>query len=205
MEKRLRARKSRKTELPSTRDFQFIGGSIALDFVNTMGNRLGEKRDYFQSTGDVNRWARLAGLISESESLRLNAEQMRRVRTVREELYGIFKPLAARPRPTQQEVARLNAMIGSISLNRRLRWAKGKVSWESKVLVRDPMSMLTPILLNAAEVLVSGAFQKVRQCGDESCGWLFLDASQAGKRRWCSMADCGNRAKARRHYQRAAI
>ncbi len=193
------------TELPTTRDFQFISGSIALDFVNTVGNRLGTKRDYFQSADDVNRWARLAGLISEGESLRLTAKQVRRIRAVREGLYAIFRRLVARPRVTRQGIARLNTMLGSISLNRRLLWAKGKVNWESKVLVRDPMSMLAPILLNAAEVLVTGAFQKVRQCADKNCGWLFLDASQAGKRRWCSMSDCGNRAKARRHYRAVSV
>ena len=193
------------TELPTTRDFQFISGSIALDFVNTVGNRLGTKRDYFQSADDVNRWARLAGLISEGESLRLTAKQVRRIRAVRGGLYAIFRRLVARPRVTRQGIARLNTMLGSISLKRRLLWAKGKVNWESKVLVRDPMSMLAPILLNAAEVLVTGAFQKVRQCADKNCGWLFLDASQAGKRRWCSMSDCGNRAKARRHYRAVSV
>src|SRR6185437_6680981 len=38
----------------------------------------------------------------------------------------------------------------------------------------------------------------LRACADPECGWLFLDRSQARRRRWCSMAECGNRAKARR-------
>ena len=37
----------------------------------------------------------------------------------------------------------------------------------------------------------------------EDCGWLFLDTSRSGRRRWCSMQSCGNRAKARRFYARA--
>ena len=44
---------------------------------------------------------------------------------------------------------------------------------------------------------------KVRRCANPECGWLFLDDSRAGKRRWCSMLACGNRAKARRHYHRS--
>ena len=43
----------------------------------------------------------------------------------------------------------------------------------------------------------------VRRCANPECGWLFLDDSRAGKRRWCSMSSCGNRAKARRHYHRS--
>jgi predicted RNA-binding Zn ribbon-like protein len=43
----------------------------------------------------------------------------------------------------------------------------------------------------------------MRQCADaKGCGWLFLDESRAGTRRWCSMGECGNRAKAHRHYLR---
>jgi len=40
----------------------------------------------------------------------------------------------------------------------------------------------------------------IRACGDEECGWLFLDPS--GRRRWCEMSVCGNRAKVRRYAQR---
>src|SRR5258708_7059779 len=44
---------------------------------------------------------------------------------------------------------------------------------------------------------------RVRRCANPECGWLFLDDSRAGKRRWCSMSACGNRAKARRHYHKS--
>jgi predicted RNA-binding Zn ribbon-like protein len=205
-EKGRNSRMAAASKVPATQDFQFIGGSIALDLVNTVGNRLGEKRDYFRSAEDVERWAMRAGLIGESESLQLSPKQLKRIRTMREELYGIFRPVVRRAgsRPTREGIARLNAMLGSISLTRKLRWSRGRVEWESGVLAHDAMSVLTPILLNAAEILVTGEFQKVRQCADENCGWLFLDASQAGRRRWCSMRDCGNRAKARRHYGKVA-
>jgi len=40
-------------------------------------------------------------------------------------------------------------------------------------------------------------------CPGEGCGWLFFDTSKNRSRRWCAMEDCGNRAKARRHYRRS--
>jgi predicted RNA-binding Zn ribbon-like protein len=43
---------------------------------------------------------------------------------------------------------------------------------------------------------------RLRQCHDEHCGWLFLDRSKNASRRWCSSADCGNRTRARRHAER---
>jgi predicted RNA-binding Zn ribbon-like protein len=42
----------------------------------------------------------------------------------------------------------------------------------------------------------------VRECSGDTCGWLFVDTSRNHSRRWCDMEDCGNRAKARRHYLR---
>jgi predicted RNA-binding Zn ribbon-like protein len=61
-----------------------------------------------------------------------------------------------------------------------------------------------PILTAAIDLLTSVSRSLVRQCADEGCGWLFLDRSHARKRRWCNMADCGNRNKAREHYRRKA-
>ena len=48
----------------------------------------------------------------------------------------------------------------------------------------------------ASELLVSPAHARVRACPGGGCGWLFLD--RTGRRRWCTMATCGNRSKAKR-------
>ena len=61
-----------------------------------------------------------------------------------------------------------------------------------------------PIVLAAAELLTSPQRLKIRACAAEDCGWLFLDTSRSGRRRWCTMESCGNRAKARRFHARAA-
>jgi predicted RNA-binding Zn ribbon-like protein len=63
-------------------------------------------------------------------------------------------------------------------------------------------SILHPIVKSAADLLVSTQLQRLRVCADPECGWLFLDCSRNHSRRWCSMESCGNRAKARRFYQR---
>jgi predicted RNA-binding Zn ribbon-like protein len=54
--------------------------------------------------------------------------------------------------------------------------------------------------LSAHALLEQYPRSAIRACGDERCGWLFLDPP--GRRRWCEMAVCGNRAKARRYAQR---
>jgi predicted RNA-binding Zn ribbon-like protein len=63
-------------------------------------------------------------------------------------------------------------------------------------------SLLWPIARSAADLLTSEQRMRVHQCNGERCTWLFLDMSKNKTRRWCNMADCGNRAKARRFYER---
>jgi len=66
--------------------------------------------------------------------------------------------------------------------------------------------MLWPILRSGADLLASEDRERVGQCADDrGCGWLFFDASRNRSRRWCNMEDCGNRAKAKRHYARERV
>ena len=60
--------------------------------------------------------------------------------------------------------------------------------------------MLWPIAQSAADLLTSDELGSVKQCS--GCSWLFVDRSRNHSRRWCDMRVCGNRAKARRYYER---
>jgi len=51
--------------------------------------------------------------------------------------------------------------------------------------------------------LIATAPDRIRGCAHDSCVLHFFDTSRNGTRRWCSMAACGNRAKASRHYARS--
>jgi len=69
--------------------------------------------------------------------------------------------------------------------------------------VGDPID---DVLARIAEPIVreigSGHEDRIRICASDTCRWLFYDESRSGRRRWCDMATCGNRAKARRHRDR---
>lgn len=189
--------------LPSTQDFQMIGGSLALDFVNTVGNRLSSSREYFTSVAEVGRWARLAGLTWPRRALSLKPSHLPALIALREELYTFFRPVAAGSPVPARGLERLNQRLAEVSPLRQIAGGRKGFAWTWDTEVTEPEYLLGPVLWDAADLLISGKFAKIRQCADEACGWLFLDRSQAGKRRWCSMADCGNRYKARRHYRRA--
>jgi predicted RNA-binding Zn ribbon-like protein len=56
----------------------------------------------------------------------------------------------------------------------------------------------------AAALLVSPEQARLRRCGGDGCGWLFLDRSRNRSRHWCTMDDCGNLSKVRRFRRRHA-
>ena len=84
-----------------------------------------------------------------------------------------------------------------------LRRERGAYGWDVDVKSGTALALLAPVLWSAGDLLAGPRLDRVRRCANPECGWLFLDDSRAGKRRWCSMTSCGNRAKARRHYHRS--
>ena len=180
-------------------DFHFVAGDLALDFVNTVADRLSHPRERLVTAADVDRWARRAGLLGPRESLRLGARQVTHVRALRELLYGLIAPLALGRVPSNATLAKFSRTRARAAGKRQLVWHDGRFVWEWT----DADRLLGPIVEAAAELLVSVPSLRLRQCADAGCGWVFLDRSRAGRRRWCRMVDCGNRAKARRHYQRS--
>jgi predicted RNA-binding Zn ribbon-like protein len=184
---------------PSTRDFQFIGGCLALDFVNTVGNRLGEARDYFSTPHDVVRWAGMPKCLPDLGRLRIRRSDMAGIRSRREYLYDLFLRFArGTKRRAPQILTGLNSDIRRLWSKKTLRNKQGRVEWAFKG--SDAEQLAHAIVSDAADLLSSGESELIRQCQDSSCGWLYIDRSREKNRRWCSMRDCGNRAKARRFY-----
>jgi predicted RNA-binding Zn ribbon-like protein len=180
----------------------FIAGNLALDFVNTVGYRLGDSKEYLAAPEDLSVWAQQAGILLDGAGLRVTRAHMGRIRAIREELYRLFHTLASGGAPSSRVLAPLNARLAGLAAKRQLRTGGGAVEWVWTGAVHDPVRVLGPVLSSAAELLASGSYRRIRECRGEQCGWLFLDRSRAGRRVWCSMADCGNREKGRRHYQR---
>jgi predicted RNA-binding Zn ribbon-like protein len=63
----------------------------------------------------------------------------------------------------------------------------------------SPLSLLGSVALEAAQLLTTVTPSRLRVCASPDCGTWFVDTSKGGRRRWCSMSGCGNRAKAAAH------
>jgi predicted RNA-binding Zn ribbon-like protein len=171
---------------------------LCVRFTNTVAWRRSSTRaDEYLKTPDILRdWLLKQRLIGDKASI----DESYRLRAIalRDAIYRIFSRLAAKKQIGEDDRDILNSelceALGKIEIGQGLEWELSQTD------EKDRAMML--IALSAAELLASPLRERVRECADDECGWLFLDHSKNRSRRWCSMSDCGNLAKARRFQQR---
>ncbi|OBK73552.1 CGNR zinc finger domain-containing protein [Mycobacterium sp. 1274761.0] len=176
------------------------GGHPAIDFVNTVAWRGDPARrvDYLVDYADLVAWCHHAGLLTKPESAEVLARDSRAVllqaKRFREALHEAWA-----------DGGQPDAVIGETymsAMRRRVLRATGDaVDWVERELTGQ--TPLDRIAISAVELVTRTPLSRIKGCGDHECGWLFLDSSHRQNRRWCSAADCGNRARARRHYERS--
>ncbi|HEY3482269.1 MAG TPA: CGNR zinc finger domain-containing protein, partial [Streptomyces sp.] len=95
-----------------------------------------------------------------------------------------------------------NAAAAASAPPPRLVLADGRLRREVPA-PKDPVAVaFAALAADAIDLATSDA--DVRICAADDCGVRFCDASPRRNRQWCSMARCGNRAKARAHYARVS-
>ena len=196
--------------------FELMGGRLSLDFTNTVsGMRVVAPVERLNSYADLVSWGRQVGALDAAQARRLLAEAERDAGAAaralaeaiafREALFRAFRAVAENGAPTAEDLDSLNRVLSRARARERLvcRGGRCALGWPGDDASLD--RMLWPVARSAAEVLTSAEVSRVRICeatATDGCGWLFLDETRNRSRRWCSMKDCGNRAKARRHYRR---
>jgi predicted RNA-binding Zn ribbon-like protein len=194
---------------PSDYVFELDGGRACLDFANTVDS----SGEHLNTYADLAAFAAQSDLITREDADRLRAEGQRdplvaegvlvRAKRLRTSIYAIFSALAAGNPAPERDLELLNIDLAASLSHARVvasddtdgyRW-----SWSGGSLDAP----IWPISRSAADLLTSDQDRRlVRECGADDCRWVFLDTSKNRSRQWCSMQSCGNREKARRHYQR---
>jgi predicted RNA-binding Zn ribbon-like protein len=187
-------------------------GSLAIDFVNTVDWRGRARPDEnLHAYRDLLRWGLAHGAVDRDAARRLLAwseahpglarRALERAIAMRESLAALFQAVArGRPAPPAA-IARLEEACRSAWEARRLVATPDGARWAWREA--DPDRPARAAALDAERLLVAADRPPLKECAGEDCGWLFLDTSRTRRRRWCSMESCGNRAKARRFYERA--
>lgn len=194
-------------------DLQLLGGRLSLDFANTADWHAGDRPvEFLRGYDDLVAWSRRLNILSDYQARRLiaGAESrppqaeavLQRAVALREAIFGIFSSITQGELPQLGDIELFNTELSStLSRSRIVPTAEG-VIWDWPGTEESLDWPLRPVVHDALDLLTSSELRRVRRCEDDRCGWLFLDTSRNRSRRWCSMEDCGNRAKARRHYQR---
>jgi predicted RNA-binding Zn ribbon-like protein len=148
---------------------------------------------------DLLQWAAKAGRLPANLLRRFDAAVFDEAIRLRETIHRCFAATASGRAPAPRDLAALNAALAEAPMRRRVQPG----GWDVGTPEPTAATLLAPVLWSAADLLVGPQLARVRQCSNPECGWLFLDNSKGGNRRWCSMSACGNRAKAHRHYLRS--
>jgi len=122
---------------------------------------------------------------------------------LRETIHRLFDALAQGKAAGGRDFEELNAALATAPARKALRRAKDGYDWDLDVKSGTALALLAPVLWSAGDLLASAKLAKIRRCANPECLYLFIDESRAGRRRWCTMSSCGNRAKARRHYHKS--
>ena len=194
--------------------FDLLGGRLAIDFVNTVsGKRLLAPVERLNDYADLLSWAEQVGVATAGrvKSLRRTARDdpreaeavFGRAKELREGLFRIFSAIAVGEKPKRDDLELLNGELAEAFSHLRIAEGPRGLAWsfgDDEALA----SVLWPVVRSACDVLLNDDPARLRMCeAPDGCGWLFYDETRNRTRRWCSMKDCGNRAKARRHYARS--
>ena len=198
----------------SEENLKLESGWLCLDFANTAEwHRSNHPTERLTSYARLVAWARSIGLLPDraAQQLLRAAEQrpaeaarvLERAVALREAIFHIFEAVAGGHSPTPADQTTLNAELGRSLARSRLVWNKTTFDWDRQGEDGDLDQMLWRILRSTTVLLTGEDIKRVGICADDrGCGWLFYDTSRNRTRQWCSMRGCGNRAKARRHYEK---
>jgi predicted RNA-binding Zn ribbon-like protein len=200
--------------VPKAGRLKLLGGRLSLDFANTADWHATDNLiEFLTSYSALVAWSRHSGILNQHQAQQLldkaalhpthAAAVLERAIVLREAIYRTFSAISHGHAPQAADLAAYNAELSRMLAQSLIAFAAEGFVWDWNGAEDALDRMLWPVVHDAADLLTSGVLDRVGQCADGRCGWLFLDTSRNHSRRWCSMEDCGNRAKARQHYQRS--
>ncbi|WP_030267645.1 CGNR zinc finger domain-containing protein [Streptomyces violens] len=177
--------------------FPLTGEPLALDLINTQ-----------PATGELLRtpedlrtwWALQADRLPEGVPANLKPADLAAVLTVREHVARVLERVRTGQAPAATDITGLNDAQRAAPVTCELSWRDGKLVAQRRRDGRPGVRLAAWLAEAAVELLADPTAQKIRVCEADDCVLLFLP--QHPRRRWCSAARCGNRARVARHYQR---
>jgi len=193
-------------------DAFFVGDHLAMDFLNTIASPYGEPIEWLNSGSDLLDWLQHAGVIDAKIAKRFRSENTRALddvaaeaRVLREWLRNFAKQHAGKPfrQNILKELEPLNQLLARDGIYFQIGASDGNApSMQQMHRWTKPEELLLPIAEAIGDLVCHADFNLIRSCENDACTLMFYDRTKGHARRWCSMAACGNRAKAAAHRAR---
>jgi predicted RNA-binding Zn ribbon-like protein len=192
----------------------FVGDHLALDFLNTIATPTDVPVEWLRDGRDLVDWLEQANAITADVAARFRASNDQRAldgiagraREFRGWLRWFVTRHMGKPLTTgaAKALGPLNELLAGDTSYLVVEAAGGEQALRLRPVRRweSPDELLDPVAEAAADLVCSVDFRLIRACDGSVCSLLFLDRTKAHGRRWCSMAVCGNRAKAAAHRAR---
>jgi predicted RNA-binding Zn ribbon-like protein len=198
---------------PLAPPFVFVGERLWLDFINTDDVRRGTRVDVLRDFEQLIRWLESTSVLDAERAggIRRRAQQqpagatasLADARRIRASLRALAERGALTPDVRVNALGEINRVLGRSAGTRRVEARADGSFVRSFVPVGDAFAgLMIPVVESAADALVTNELARVRRCADARCLHVFFDSTKNGRRRWCDMSTCGNRAKAARHRRR---
>lgn len=176
--------------------FPMVSGTPSLNFVATVGKRFSDQIERLREPDDLARWLVAAGLWDRARAV--SESDLAAARRLREAIFRCVQAIAEGRALPDRDLATINKWaVRPMRSPQLLRW--GVVVW-SGLTARHALAELAR---NAALILGRDVRARLRRCAGADCSIYFVDDSRTGRRCWCSMMTCGNRAKVMRFRRRS--
>jgi predicted RNA-binding Zn ribbon-like protein len=188
----------------------------AMDFLNSIVRLKGGAWDAMADKARFCHWMQASGMPGSRQAADAAAAcsevelapVLREAQTLREATRGLLPQLASQDEASRRSprlaglIERLNLILSEACDQQRLELNETGALWQRVPLYPTPRSLLAPIAQAVGDLLMLPDFSRLRACEGTDCTLWFLDVSKGNRRRWCSMALCGNRAKVAAHRDR---
>jgi len=183
----------------------------AFDFLNTLELENGALVERLTSLDAAGTWLADAAVVPDATAITAiagsaadSAATLARLVTARTALRDFAHAVAHEEAPPSAAIDEVNRALAGRERLELVPSVDGVRLGHSHV-----GDAIDDVLARIAEPIVreigNGHDDRIRICANDTCRWIFYDESRAGRRRWCDMATCGNRAKAQRHRARQKL
>ena len=171
----------------------FVAGDLALDFINTRFGPDAQRVDILRDDESVLQWLTLAG-VQPAGAVRAPRGLATLARALRDEAHRLVMAACA---GDAFDAKTVNEVLEAGRPGQTLVW-DARLHRPARIEHRrntSSASLLHPVAAALVQLLTEKNLQHVRRCEAHDCTLLFHDTTKSHRRRWCSMALCGNRMK----------